>query len=84
MSDYLTLKEFVSRHPVSESTVRRWIKSGRLAHVQPGGPNTTVWIPADAVDRLQATAERSDPETGDVTQSSSACLSGPKPRWQRS
>jgi|HubBroStandDraft_6_1064221.scaffolds.fasta_scaffold400408_2 excisionase family DNA binding protein len=33
----------------SKSTLRRWLRSGRLPFVQPGGPGTKVLVPREAV-----------------------------------
>lgn len=37
MEEYLTIKEVGARLRVSEGTVRRWIRAGKLAAVRPGG-----------------------------------------------
>lgn len=37
---------------VSERTVIRWIKNGRILAVQPGGPGTTKLVPVSELERL--------------------------------
>ena len=80
--DYLTLKQFIARCPLSESTVRRWIKSGNIPSIQPGGENTKILIPADALARLATIA--AGPRQAERTQ---AQIPNPKtnnrrrPKW---
>lgn len=50
--DYLTLRQFIQSCPLSESTVRRRIKAGHIPSIQPGGENTKILVPADALERL--------------------------------
>jgi hypothetical protein len=59
-SDYLTLKQFLVGCPLSESTVRRWIRSGKLASIQPGGKNTSILVRSDALSRIEDTEGRAD------------------------
>lgn len=72
-------------------TVRRYLKSGRLPKVQPGGERCRVLIPRHAVtDQLQAmagTLASSKPQptcTIDDTQlnKNNQRKYGPTPRWQ--
>ncbi len=51
--NYLTVKEFIRRCPLSESTIRRRIECGDIPSIQPGGKNTKILVPADALSRLE-------------------------------
>lgn len=48
---WLKLRQFAASSPLSESTVRRLVRQGKLPHQQPGGPNTAILIAADALDQ---------------------------------
>lgn len=54
MSDerLLTVKQVAEQFGVRSETVLRWIKTGRLHAVMPGGTRVGYRIPASAVDRL--------------------------------
>lgn len=41
---YYTVKEYAKEHKVSESTVRRWIKEGKVEFIQPYGKKGKVLI----------------------------------------
>jgi excisionase family DNA binding protein len=50
-TEYLTVEEFSRRCPnISLPTVRRYVKSGKLPSVQPGGKGCKILIPADALE----------------------------------
>lgn len=72
---YVKLTEFVADSPLSESTIRRRIRSGQIESSQPGGPGTAILVPIDA---LEATARDSPNATKE-----SRAVPGPKPRWMR-
>ena len=58
-SQYVTLKQFLALHPnLNESTVRRWVRSGRLPHCQPGGPKTLILVPEDALQRMEQSGKQ--------------------------
>ena len=77
----VTLAEFLKRNPVlSESTVRRWIRSGRLAHCQPGGKRTKLLIPIDALTRMEVSAQEESIEQA-PSRPIRERISGPSPDW---
>ncbi|OJW10325.1 MAG: hypothetical protein BGO49_07190 [Planctomycetales bacterium 71-10] len=53
-SKYMSKQEIVEALGVDESTVRRWVKSGRLPRpAKPGGArNARAYFPREAVERL--------------------------------
>ena len=79
--NYLKLRDFVRMCPVSESTIRRWIKAGILEHEQPGGRDTAILIPADAIEQVQSHATEPS-ESAQSDQGRGKAISGPQPRWQ--
>ena len=53
-SKYLELKEFLSQNPcVKPRTFTRWKQRGLIDFLQPGGPNTAIFVPADALERME-------------------------------
>jgi excisionase family DNA binding protein len=54
---FLSVEEMVLESGLSDSTIRRWINSGVLAHAQPAGKHSRILIPADAFDRLSRTED---------------------------
>ena len=87
-SQYVTLKQFLARHPnLNESTVRRWVRSGRLPHCQPGGPKTLILVPEDALQRMEqsgeqrAHADRSGNDAKPLSDSSTKAVR--KPSWMK-
>jgi excisionase family DNA binding protein len=77
---YLTVKQFISQNPVSDSTVRRWIKSGVIPSIQPGGANSAILIPADALMHVDDGSHAIDAESAKIPPPS---LAGPAPRWSQ-
>ncbi len=49
--NHLTLKEFAARSPLSESTIRRYVRTGKLPSVQ-AAKGHLILIPSDALDTL--------------------------------
>ena len=53
-TNFLTLKNFLRRNPaVNPRTFSRWKKQDLIDYLQPGGPNTQILVPEDALDRMQ-------------------------------
>lgn len=51
---FLKLKNFLNRNPaINPRTFSRWKKRGLIDYLQPGGPNTQILVPEDALDRMQ-------------------------------
>lgn len=66
--DHLSVKEFAQRSGISEKSVHRYLKSGRLPKYQPGGTNCRVSIPRSALSVM------AKPEVEDAA---AAAVSGP-------
>lgn len=47
-----TVKEVATRLGANEETIRRWLRTGRIKGVMPGGQKLGYRIPASEVDRL--------------------------------
>ena len=92
---YVKLKEFLARNKcVNPRTFTRWKKRGFIDFIQPGGPNTEILVPEDALERIERRkVEASNSEKNvaeaekDSSQSDSAPpaqrSSGPIPRWKK-
>lgn len=60
---YLTPKEVAEHYRVSQDTVRRWIKAGRVPHVNLGTADRPLYrIPEDAIASLARVHMRPLPE----------------------
>lgn len=73
---YLTLAQLSALTTLSQTTLKRLFKRGRIPGYQPGGPRTRILFPHDAIE--QAGKVEKTPlhhQTGK--------LSGPTPRWKR-
>jgi excisionase family DNA binding protein len=88
---YVTADEFVQLTGLSLSTVRRYLASGRLPKVQPGGDRCRVLIPRGALQEYCRSSTASDESVGphpvdgaDVPLSSNSSTPrrhGPAPKW---
>jgi hypothetical protein len=81
---HLTIEELSQRSHLSVATINRLKKAGLIPFFQPGGPNTSVRFPPDAIE--QACANR----LGGLCQHPAAStahapkkLSGPIPKWKQ-
>lgn len=74
----LTIQQFARQSGLSETTVRRYIRSGKLPFNQPGGPRHRIMISADALPPPQASIARADPPG---RAHAHQLPHGPKPRW---
>jgi excisionase family DNA binding protein len=54
--EQLTLAQAADRIGVSRWTVRRWVTSGKLQAIHPGGGTNPMLVNADSVDALAAEA----------------------------
>lgn len=85
MSDetpHLTIKELSERSRRSISTIQRLKKAGHIPFYQPGGPNTLVTFPPDAIERACAATAGNQPVP--PIPLSPKKLSGPQPAWLKS
>ncbi len=74
------IREFAKIAGLSQSTVRRRIKDGSIAALQPGGPGTAWRIPADLA---QAFRDASDPPDRNVDLFSQLKIkTKTQPRWK--
>ena len=86
-TNYLTLKEFLARNScVKPRTFTRWKKRRLIDFIQPGGPNTTIFVPADALERMQE-RQLSGTESSDIITEDQGGAHKPKavrkPNWQK-
>ena len=86
-AEYLSPDEFSQLSGLSIATVRRYLRAGRLPHVQPAGSHGRILIPRDALDRLADPPPRDLPPSTPTSPSMAAPPNrprGPRPRWQSS
>jgi excisionase family DNA binding protein len=88
--EYLSPEQFSERTGLSIATVRRYLRAGKLTHVQPAGFRGRVLIPVDALTHLtvQPGAEPSSPATapsggGRQADAPPSQRPGPIPAWRR-
>ena len=92
-SGYVSPNEFVRVSGLSLSTVRRYVKDGRLPKIQIGGPRCRVLIPLDAIEGSlqrspevteegQATLQASSETVSTISSNKSPHRRGPEPRWR--
>ena len=77
---YLTIEAFAALTTLSESTIQRLIKSGKLKPFQPGGPRHRLLFAADALEQSPPV-----PTSGSVPTSTSKPTRpkrGPRPKWE--
>jgi hypothetical protein len=89
---YLTVDEFACLSTLSEVTVRRYLRDGRLPKFQPGGDRCRIGIPVSALQTLEP-AQSVRPVGLDSAPSTDAQslnqlsinkkLPGRRPRWRR-
>ena len=89
-TQYLVLNEFLARNPcINQRTFTRWKKRGLIDFIQPGGPNTRIYVPVDALERIEQSNNKASQSGGskansvEVEASTSSRLSGPVPRWKK-
>ncbi|MCH8044525.1 MAG: helix-turn-helix domain-containing protein [Planctomycetes bacterium] len=90
-SDYLSPVEFAHLSGLSLSTVRRYLASGRLPKVQPGGRRCRVLIPRNAIEVIRdpefsskehdVTTLVDAPAISDPSSPPPSQHRGPAPRW---
>lgn len=81
--EFLSLQEACHYLGLSESTVRRHIKSGRLLAAQPGGPGTRLLIPRSTLTNMSLSRVATSTVPAGPTSQNPQRARGPKPRWQR-
>ena len=89
---YVSPQEFAAQSGLSLSTVWRYLKTGRIHSVQPGGNRCRVLVPSEALAQFTSASavsrgadQQVAPNAGDAPakRSQKACeLSGPRPRWK--
>ena len=79
---FLTIKELSRRSRLSESTIHRLKRAGRIPFYQPGGKHGRLLFPSDAIEQ---TAQNGSavPTPASPPRSDSPRLSGCRPAWQQ-
>lgn len=81
---YVSPQEFAELSGLSLSTVHRYLKSGRIEFVQPGGPRSRILISRHALQKKTPEADKGG-TPGDSTSADTdkQPVSGPRPRWMK-
>ena len=86
-TQYLTLKEFLARNScVNPRTFSRWKKQGTIDYLQPGGPNTQILVPADALQRMEVrrrSLEQSNSVGDELSQPNGEPKGVRQPSWKK-
>lgn len=77
---YLDIGELVAHTGLSEATIWRLKRAGRIPFFQPAGKGGRVKFPEDAIESAGLTAVRSAPRVVDDPHPSER-LPGPLPKW---
>ena len=87
-AEFLSPKEFAPRHDLSISTVRRYVKDGRIPADQPGGRRHRILIPIDALTQSGKASKTPSDATTDAASREKPSVpreihkrSGPMPKW---
>jgi hypothetical protein len=86
MSDspqFLTVDQFAAQSGMSVATIRRYIRTGKLECLQPGGFRCRVAIPRTALMSAIFNADSLPPTNSKEVNIKNRKLSGPTPRWRR-
>ena len=77
---YLSLEEFCAHTSLSEATVRRLCRKGKIPFRQPGGPRTKLLFDPSALEQVGAgsRAQPQQPVLDPVP-----AIPGPAPRWRK-
>jgi excisionase family DNA binding protein len=87
-----SVEKFAELSGLSDSTVRRYVKAGKLPHNQPGGRRCRILIPLSALSHSgsgSASVDLADPTISEAASNQPEQpenlerLPGPKPRWAR-
>jgi excisionase family DNA binding protein len=82
---FWTIEEFGRATKLSDKTVRRHIKAGKIPAWQPGGPGTRILIPASCLgSSFVPPVPASDSSTASDSNLKKEKLPGMTPRWKQS
>jgi excisionase family DNA binding protein len=83
--EYLNASEFSARTGMSKSTIWRLKLAGKLPFYQPGGRNSLVLFPRDALELAATETAQSEPTEAISTTSKNKekPLPGPRPDWMK-
>ena len=86
-TNYLELKEFLARNPcVKPRTFARWKKRKLIDFIQPGGPGTLIFVPQDALVRMEQAKVhvKAEASAGDAPKSpNDKPRSVRQPKWKK-
>lgn len=74
---YLDIDELSTLSGLSASTLRRYVRQGKIIALQPGGPGSRLLFRPDALERVATLPE----ETGEQVSPGHRQLPGRRPGW---
>ena len=82
--NYLELKEFLARNPcVKPRTFARWKERRLIDFIQPGGPNTLILVPEDALERKEQRDRESSQSCNAAKDSETKSKGVRLPNWMK-
>ncbi len=81
--EFLSPKEFALSSGLSPLTVRRYLKSGRLPFIQPGGFRCRILIPRNALNSSGKIPSENSPPAPPRAKKTQTKTSGPEPVWKK-
>ena len=82
-SEFLSPREFALSKGLALSTVRRYLKSGSLPCIQPGGFRCRILIPRNALNSSGKIPSENSPPAPPRAKKPQTKTSGPEPAWKK-
>ena len=79
---YLDIDELSSRSSLSVTTLRRYVRNGRIKAIQPGGPGAKLLFLPDALERTVRSDKTLDQSNTTPSSSQPETLPGRRPGWK--
>ena len=79
--DHISIDEFSRQSGLAAITIRRYLRSGHLPYVQPGGRKHRILIPVTALERVK-TPVSANPPPGALPAANPPPHYGRKPGWK--
>ncbi|WP_145044259.1 helix-turn-helix domain-containing protein [Gimesia chilikensis] len=81
--EFLSPEEFAQFSGLSVPTIHRYLKSGRLPYIQPGGFRCRILIPQNALNSSGKIPSENSPSVPPRAKKPQVKTSGPEPAWKK-
>lgn len=81
--EFLSPEEFAQFSGLSVPTIHRYLKSGRLPYIQPGGFRCRILIPQNALILSGKSTSENSPPAPPCAKQSQPKAPGPQPAWKK-